>query len=188
MKEPLPKSCTVAVIIGFMLIVIYWCFVHAPLAEEYHAARAKAFTLKQDYAKFNRYLSRHPDLAAYKREADGAKLLADELVPDALNESGFLAYLSEETTKRQMEVLSVQAEQAITDGTGLTALPVHIRLRTDYWQLTDFLAALEKSTRFIGVQSMKITSSDERLECYLILTIYARHGEVITTTDREIRK
>ena len=174
MKERLPRIFWFAVAVGVILVGLYWQLVHTRLTADYRAVCTEVEAKRQKLQELELYLARHRDLTAYKREATAAKLLTDELLPDTLDESGFLLYLTEQAEVRQIEVSAVLPDRTDTDERGLTTLPVNLSLRLDYWQLTDFLAELENSPRFVTVRSMKANMVDGRLTCRLSLVIYAK--------------
>lgn len=174
MRERLPRIFWFAVAVGGILVGLYWYLVHIPLTADCRAVRAEVETKRQKLQILEKYLVRHRDLTAYKREAAVAKMMADELLPDNLDESRFLQYLIEQAEARQIEVLAVLPDRADTNDVGLTVLPVHLQLRLDYWQLTEFLAELDKAPRFVAVRGLKANMVDGSLTCRLSLAVFAK--------------
>ena len=55
-------------------------------------------------------------------------------------------------------------------------LPIQVKLYGGYFQLLDFLEALENSDRFFVIRKLEIHSKDENLDCVLDMEIYAREA------------
>ena len=89
-----------------------------------------------------------------------------------MGQGDFLALLEREAQHEKLTLIAVAPGQIEEEG-GVSRLPLDVELDGDYFHLLAFLKDLEKSERFVRMESTEIKSEDGRLHVKMRLSIFA---------------
>lgn len=96
-------------------------------------------------------------------------------LPKTLGQGDFLSLLEREAQHQQLTLAAVVPGQAEQVG-GIVRLPLDVELDGDYFHLLAFLKELERSERFVRVESAEIQSDDGKLHVKMRLSIFAEEA------------
>ena len=136
--------------------------------EEAVAQEREALVAVQNFMNAQGGAAQSEALAA--RSAALAKRL-----PKTLGQGDFLSLLEREAQHQQLTLAAVVPGQAEQAG-GIVRLPLDVELDGDYFHLLAFLKELERSERFVRVESAEIQSDDGRLHVKMRLSIFAEEA------------
>ena len=96
----------------------------------------------------------------------------EKRLPKSMGQGAFLALLEREALHEKLTLAAVVPGPLEEEG-GTSRLPLDVELDGDYFHLLAFLKGLERSERFVRVESTEIHSDDGRLHVKLKLSIFA---------------
>lgn len=155
------------------LAVLFRVFVHGPIMDASKHVDEEAQKARQMVTAVQNYQNAHLDKEKYIKEISEAQQRADKAIPQELEQAGFISRLQQEALQAGLALRQVKpGEPTAAEGECL-ALPVHVQLSGNYFQLLDFLRALGQEERFLQLRELEIRSRDGQLDCGLQLRIFA---------------
>lgn len=110
---------------------------------------------------------------AGRSEALAARSAAlEKRLPKSMGQGEFLSLLEREAQHEQLTLAAVAPGQMEEAG-GIFRLPLDVELDGDYFHLLSFLKEMERSERFIRMESAEIESDDGKLHVKLRFSIFA---------------
>ena len=167
------KFFLVVFVLSAVLLCVHWQIFHAPMRDKCLSLQKHTALIDAETAELERYFARHPDPAAYHREAKAAANLVEELLPDEMTESVFLRYLNEQAAKHHIQIISLSPEEIPREENGLLILPVRLTMKLDYFSLVKLLSDLESAPRYVDIRNLALKSDGNELQCGMVLLIYA---------------
>ncbi|VBB06869.1 translation elongation factor ef1b/ribosomal protein s6 [Lucifera butyrica] len=122
----------------------------------------------------------HPDPDRYLADVDKQIALTDNMLPDNVEVSGFMAQVEKSSRDSGSQLVEVKPGQAAAKS-GYQEIPIEITVRGHYFAIMNFMVKLQDGPRFsivknidMHVQSGKnASSSSPELEGNLAVTIYS---------------
>ena len=93
-------------------------------------------------------------------------------MPAGLDQSAFLTMLQQTALSKNIAISEVSPEKISVSGE-IKILPVKLKLTGNYFSLLDFWRELYNQPRYFNLCQVVITAKDDKLECELLLVIYA---------------
>ena len=171
-KEWLAAAAAGSLVLGAVVMA----FIHVPLQAERQACREEVRTLQRQIVAVTNYQNAHLDLSAYGQELTDRKARADKALPAELAQGDFLSLLQREALRHHVALQQV-TPQAVQRQQDMQVLPVEVRFRCTYFDLLAFLRGLRESERCIQVERTAVRQQEGRLDCVLVLRIYAWAGD-----------
>ncbi len=173
MKKPDDKSLFLLVcIICALIIVVFFSFIHEPLLQETAELNAEKELLIRQIIDIENFSNKHQDIRKYSAEVSRQQETADRALPDVLMESQVIQLLQQHAIKHHIQILSISPRQR-KEETGLTVLPLQLKLDSNYFQLLDFLRDIQETGRFIKISHLEVHNQEDRLLFTLEASVYA---------------
>jgi len=155
--------------------VVLWG-IHEPLQAARQEYLRDAQVTQRQIVTVTNYQNAHLDLSAYGQELTDRKARADKALPAELAQGDFLSLLQREALRHHVALQQV-TPQAVQRQQDMQVLPVEVRFRCTYFDLLAFLRGLRESERCIQVERTAVRQQEGRLDCVLVLRIYAWAGD-----------
>ncbi len=175
------------VLLCLAAVAAYFFLYHQPLERkilQLELDRRKAAQQSVDIINFK---NRHGDLSKLMLDLNEQRNDLERALPPQLSQGEFINYMQSTALAHQIRLLEITPNTPTRDeALPITRLPIRVHIECTYFELLDFLKALEQSERFIDIKNFKATSTSEgaRLNCELELMIFA--AEIEEDTDAEI--
>ena len=117
-------------------------------------------------------MNAHGDGAERAKARAARSAALEKRLPARMGQGDFLALLEREAQHEKLMLAAVAPGQIEEEG-GVSRLPLDVELDGDYFHLLAFLKDLEKSERFVRMESTEIKSEDGRLHVKMRLSIFA---------------
>ena len=141
--------------------------------------RAEIARLEEEAAKekdalvaVQNFMNAHGDGAERAKARAARSAALEKRLPARMGQGDFLALLEREAQHEKLTLAAVASGQIEEEG-GVSRLPLDVELDGDYFHLLAFLKDLEKSERFVRMESTEIKSEDGRLHVKMRLSIFA---------------
>ena len=157
----------------FIMILIFFCFI-VPEQQARIANRQAILEEHQTHrSELKKFMELHSDLKEYESGLTRQLQQIRRLMPGEMDTADFIHYTERTAEKTQVTIRGMQPLPPVgSDGYFMQQL--RIDLNGNYFQLMDFLSALEQGPRFVRFISISIQSKEqEYLEGSLELLIYA---------------
>ena len=119
------------------------------------------------------FLNAHPDLTAYEKEVEAKEHKAAVMLPEHMQLSPFVSDMQKLAVRSNVALASIKPDKISSQG-DYDELAVAVEATGDYFQLLDFLKAIENMPRFVRVRQMLMQAEEQQLHCRLLLVVYAR--------------
>lgn len=158
---------------GIFLLAFYFC-VHLPLQELCGEKRSQEEKLQKEVLIVQNFYNAHLDEEEYRKELEERLERAEKALPLHLGQGEFLGCIQKVAlgTGLRLEQAIPKEQETEED---CVALPVHIKVAGNYFQLLDFLHRLRDEERFYQLKQMKVKSVDDggKLEADIMLVMFA---------------
>lgn len=141
--------------------------------------RAELARLEEEAAKeqealvtVQNFMNAHGDGAERAKVRAARSAALEKRLPARMGQGDFLSLLEREAQHEKLTLAAVAPGQIEEEG-GVSRLPLDVELDGDYFHLLSFLKDLEKSERFVRMESTEIKSEDGRLHVKMRLSIFA---------------
>ncbi len=173
MERPDHKSIFVLVcFMCFWAAASFYYFIHIPATEEAAEMELERNRLEREIIDIENFSNKHRDIRTYSAEISKQQTTLDRALPDNLKESTVIMLLQQHALSHQIHVLSITPGQRKEDS-GLTILPLQLQLECDYFQLLDFLQAIQEDDRFLQISRLDVHSVDDRISFEIEFLAYA---------------
>ncbi len=173
MKKPDEKS--------LFLLICFLCgwsiagflhFIHDPILEETEGINAEKEELLREIIDIENFSNQHRDMKQFSAEVSKQQEKVDRALPDELTESRVIHLLQQHALKHHIRILSISPEQQ-KEESGLTVLPLQLKLDCSYFQLLDFLRDIQEADRFVRISRLEVHNQEGRLLFNLEASVYA---------------
>ena len=142
-----------------------WCYV--PQRAELAGLAGELEEQRQAAAAVQGFMNMHADEKERSAALSERSAALEKRLPKSMGQGAFLALLEREALHEKLTLAAVVPGQLEEEG-GTSRLPLDVELH-----LLAFLKGLERSERFVRVESTEIHSDDGRLHVKLKLSIFA---------------
>ncbi|WP_314624053.1 type 4a pilus biogenesis protein PilO [uncultured Selenomonas sp.] len=147
-----------------------WCYV--PQRAELAGLAGELEEQRQAAAAVQGFMNMHADEKERSAALSERSAALEKRLPKSMGQGAFLALLEREALHEKLTLAAVVPGPLEEEG-GTSRLPLDVELDGDYFHLLAFLKGLERSERFVRVESTEIHSDDGRLHVKLKLSIFA---------------
>lgn len=161
-----------AILAAVFLAVAFhqWCYV--PQRAELAGLAGELEEQRQAAAAVQGFMNMHADEKERSAALSERSAALEKRLPKSMGQGAFLALLEREALHEKLTLAAVVPGPLEEEG-GTSRLPLDVELDGDYFHLLAFLKGLERSERFVRVESTEIHSDDGRLHVKLKLSIFA---------------
>ena len=140
------------------------------------AERKEAVAKKeQEVLAVQNFMNAHLDVPAYEKKLQQRSQLVERQLPDVLDAGQVVLLLQREAVSKALVLTAIRPGKLQEQGQ-VSVFPVDISFTCNYFQLLDFLAALEEGEMFLQIADTKIQSVDGMLQCNVQVLFYAEHA------------
>ena len=119
------------------------------------------------------FMNAHLDMNAYKQDLVMQQKIVNDLLPEHMEQGTWLEILQAKAFAHKVQINGILPGQAMKND-ALYVQPVKMKISCTYFQLVDFLKALEETERFLGAKKLHIRGNDEgKLSCEVDMQIYS---------------
>ena len=167
-KEKFVMICTLCVWLSFA----FFHSVHIPAQKEIQQMEHEAADLSLKIIDIENFANKHQNIKEYAADISKRQEKVDKALPNALEQSSVINLLQRHALNRQLQLVSITPGQTKTEH-GLTMLPLQIKMNCDYFQLLDFLKAIQEDARFLQITRLGAHSADDRLSFEIEANVYS---------------
>ena len=151
----------------------FYLFSYEPQRDALHAKEAEAVSLRREIGKAAAFRRSHPDPAKEAKRVAERKRAVEMMLPARLDAGAFLLEAEKRAAESGVTLLGVVPGDAGTTG-GFATEKLRLSVRGDYFELLDYLYALEQQGRFVKIDAMRGNVEDGLFKGDIELWIYAR--------------
>lgn len=167
-KEPFVLICALCVLFS----IWFFYFVHVPLLESSAQLEDETKKLSEEIIAIENFSNGHPNLREYAADIARQREMADRALPDRMEESAVISLLQQHALQQQTRLVSIIPGQLQREQ-DLLMLPIQLRLDCNYFQLLDFLNAIQSDDRFLRINRLAAHSKDGKIAFEVEAIIYA---------------
>ena len=146
---------------------------YAPQSDALREKEAEASALQREIETAASFRRSHPDPANEAKAAAERKRAVEKMLPARLDAGAFLLEAEKRAAESGVTLLGVAPGDAGTSG-GFAAEKLRLSVRGNYFELLDYLYALEQQGRFVKIDAMRGNVEDGVFKGDIELWIYAR--------------
>ncbi len=150
----------------------FFCFVHIPAREDLCLLREEAALVSGEIVDIENFTNKHRDLKAYTEDIKKQLEKAKHALPDTVEQSSVVSLLQHHALIKGIQLTSITPGQTKREH-DLLMLPIRVKINCNYFQLLDFLKALEEDDRFVKINQLCVHETDGRLSFEIETTVYA---------------
>ena len=154
------------------LSVAFFHFVHVPLQEEKAAILEDAEQISMEIIEIENFMNKHTNLKEYAADLSKQMEKADHALPDSMAQSSIISLFQHHALDQQIQLASITPGQAKREH-DLLMLPINIKLKCNYFQLLDFLKAIQEDGRFLKINQVVVHTTDDKLSFEIEAIAYA---------------
>lgn len=151
---------------------LFYLFVYLPQCAQIEKLTLEANAGQEKIAEIERFLTAHPDLAAYERETRAKLEMLAKKLPDDHEISAFVAQAQQAANDSGVTLIRVAPGQANARG-AYTETPLLVEFKGNYVQTLDFIRKLERIERFNLIDRMELKSREGSLRGKFMVFVYA---------------
>lgn len=152
---------------------LFYLLSYAPQSEALCAKEAEAVSLRKEIGEAANFRRSHPDPAKEAKSAAERKRALDIMIPANLDAGAFLMEAEKRAAESGVTLLGVAPGDTGTTG-GFATEKLRLSVRGDYFELLDYLYALEQQGRFVKIDAMRGKVEEGVFKGEIELWIYAR--------------
>ncbi len=118
------------------------------------------------------FRSRYPDPGKYNKEIVKERERLEQALPESMDPGDCLLLMERRATENKLRLTAIRPEDTEPEG-GMGKCSVHMSLQCGYFELLDFLDALQSADRFIQFRQLHIKRENDRLNCELAVAVFA---------------
>ncbi|MBP3691252.1 MAG: hypothetical protein J6I74_07995 [Schwartzia sp.] len=156
-----------------VLGVSFYLLSYEPQSDALREKEAEAVSLRRAIAEAAAFRRSHPDPAKEAKKLAERKRAVERLLPTRLDAGAFLLEAEKRAAESGVTLLGVAPGDAGMTG-GFAAEKLRLSVRGDYFELLDYLYALEQQGRFVKIDAMHGKVEEGVFKGDIELWIYAR--------------
>ena len=153
--------------------VSFYLLSYEPQNDALRAKEAEAASLRREIGEAAAFRRSHPDPAKEVKMVAERKRAAERMLPARLDTGAFLLEAEKSAAESGVTLLGVSPGDAGTMD-GFATEKLRLSVRGDYFELLDYLYALEQQGRFVKIDTMRGKVEDGAFKGDIELWIYAR--------------
>jgi type IV pilus assembly protein PilO len=179
-RMPLSRKIAALVVVMLLLFAGGWFFYYQPVVEELGTLVKKQASLKQELAEAERRKKTYDDDRRKRDDLQRAAAKQLQILPPDTEIASFLNNLNAQSDLVGLEILSVKplVEQAADY---YARIPVKLKLRGTYHQLTKFFYLVGNLDRIINIEDISLKSEKHDDSGMTVM------ADVMATTFRSVR-
>ena len=151
----------------------FYLLSYEPQSDALRTKEAEAVSLRREIGEAAAFRRSHPDPAKEAKLVAERKRAVEMMLPARLEAGAFLLETEKSAAESGVTLLGVVPGEAGTKG-GFAAEKLRLSVRGDYFELLDYLYALEQQGRFVKIDAMRGKVEDGVFKGDIELWIYAR--------------
>lgn len=151
-------------------VLLYW--LHLPALAHIESMQQEILLNEKNLQRLEVYRRSEQAKTSYRETLLKKERLLNKALPAGLDQSAFLTMLQQTALSKNIAISEVSPEKISVSGE-IKILPVKLKLTGNYFSLLDFWRELYNQPRYFNLRQVVITAKDNKLECELLLVIYA---------------
>ena len=127
---------------------------------------------QQEILQIENFMNAHLQEEDYAAELKKREQVVQEQLPESMEQGRFLSLLQQEALRHGVVLAEVRPGSARSTER-FAELAVETEICGSYFQVLDFLEAMEQSGRFLRIENTKVKSENGLLHCRILFKIYA---------------
>jgi Tfp pilus assembly protein PilO len=156
----------------FLISLVFLKFLFWPLRTEIKQDRLLVQEKQQAIEAVEEFTNAHRDMEAFHKELEQRERVAVMQLPDHIEQGQLMSFLQDKAAGCHLAILALKPEN-VRQADGISELPMLLETQSNYFQLLDFLDALEHGERLWKVDDLVLQQEAGLLHCRMRIAAYA---------------